>query len=158
KRSMCERPASRWSCPARTLPRSSKPRVFSSDTKTAALGRLFCLDNFSGRCAKPLTRMARETGLEPATSAVTGRRSNQLSYSRGCSQEPRSEEGLKGPPFQVKQLAEARMNGGFLRCRCKKCPVFRTNRHSSLQPNRLRPEMSEVSMPFLKQIRRVKHG
>ena len=26
--------------------------------------------------------MARETGLEPAASAVTGRRSNQLSYSR----------------------------------------------------------------------------
>jgi hypothetical protein len=32
---------------------------------------------------KPL-KMARETGLEPAASAVTGRRSNQLSYSRGC--------------------------------------------------------------------------
>ena len=29
-------------------------------------------------------KMARETGLEPAASAVTGRRSNQLSYSRGC--------------------------------------------------------------------------
>ena len=28
-------------------------------------------------------KMARETGLEPAASAVTGRRSNQLSYSRG---------------------------------------------------------------------------
>ncbi len=27
--------------------------------------------------------MAGETGLEPATSAVTGRRSNQLSYSPG---------------------------------------------------------------------------
>ena len=32
-------------------------------------------------CAK-LGEMARETGLEPATFGVTGRRSNQLSYSR----------------------------------------------------------------------------
>jgi hypothetical protein len=37
-----------------------------------------------GISAKPLKNMARETGLEPAASAVTGRRSNQLSYSRGC--------------------------------------------------------------------------
>ena len=33
---------------------------------------------------KYLKTLARETGLEPAASAVTGRRSNQLSYSRGC--------------------------------------------------------------------------
>ena len=29
--------------------------------------------------------MARVTGLEPATSGVTGRRSNQLSYTRSAS-------------------------------------------------------------------------
>jgi hypothetical protein len=38
--------------------------------------------------------MARETGLEPATSGVTGRRSNQLSYSRN------RKRALKDAPSQ----------------------------------------------------------
>ena len=32
--------------------------------------------------AKSLIKLARATGLEPATSGVTGRHSNQLSYAR----------------------------------------------------------------------------
>ncbi len=35
-----------------------------------------------GEGALPTERMARATGLEPATSGVTGRHSNQLSYAR----------------------------------------------------------------------------
>ncbi len=41
--------------------------------------------------------MARVTGLEPATSGVTGRHSNQLSYTRVSAWEPR----LYGTQFRL---------------------------------------------------------
>ena len=59
--------------------------------------------------------MARETGLEPAASAVTGRRSNQLSYSRGCEirSDPREGEDLKARPLLVKDVANPRARMGI---------------------------------------------
>ena len=49
--------------------------------------------------------MARETGLEPAASAVTGRRSNQLSYSRN------SAYRRPGQPETQKRSVEIRVHG-----------------------------------------------
>jgi hypothetical protein len=58
-----------------------------------------------GRNAKACAALARVTGLEPATSGVTGRRSNQLSYTRSRPQ--RLEAGgmlVKASRLRIGQL------------------------------------------------------
>ena len=73
-----------------------------------------------------LKKMARVTGLEPATSGVTGRHSNQLSYTRI----PLREE-------------EKRANKGVSRCgqaQCRETPKIAENSASSVRnPDRWRP-------------------
>ncbi len=48
--------------------------------------------------------MARVTGLEPATSGVTGRHSNQLSYTRVSKKISEQAHELRFRVFEVKQL------------------------------------------------------
>jgi hypothetical protein len=51
-------------------------------------------------------KVARVTGLEPATSGVTGRHSNQLSYARAKGRFRSSVGGgVRAPPYPVKRLS-----------------------------------------------------
>ena len=63
--------------------------------------------------------MARVTGLEPATSGVTGRHSNQLSYTRAFHGPPERGGGSIGweaiivkPPFRRRSAALGRRSAG----------------------------------------------
>ena len=72
--------------------------------------------------------LARETGLEPATSGVTGRRSNQLSYSRsGRAHDLRRVGGrVKRPgqePDQEKAWAVTGSNRRPSRCKRDALPL-----------------------------------
>jgi hypothetical protein len=73
--------------------------------------------------SQAIEMMARETGLEPAASAVTGRRSNQLSYSRTYRNRTllrAGPEGLKARSPLVKVVTNMPISQGFLSTRCKK--------------------------------------
>jgi hypothetical protein len=87
------------------------------------------LNRFTRKFVRPLyslRKMARETGLEPAASAVTGRRSNQLSYSRGrCDLGSiRIADELKAPPALVKVVANPPCLTAFFAKPMQKWAVF----------------------------------
>src|SRR3984957_8413549 len=90
--------------------------------------------------------MARETGLEPAASAVTGRRSNQLSYSRGC-RNPQGDwsatrAGIKGAPLFSQGCSESPCLAASFAISMQKWLVFRQIGVVSQDTNRLRPATS----------------
>ncbi len=63
--------------------------------------------------------MARLTGLEPATSGVTGRHSNQLSYNRA-----HAPINVSSPPHRVAGTGRCPIHRGGLEGRCGEVKRF----------------------------------
>jgi hypothetical protein len=68
----------------RAINGASAPSVAAKPRLVARIATLAALEivQISSAALRRFQRVARVTGLEPATSGVTGRRSNQLSYTR----------------------------------------------------------------------------
>src|SRR5579871_663429 len=72
----------RWRTPSARPPAPQKRRHYRAlkFSKKGQNNRFFAAQNRSADRLFPAAKMAGATGLEPAASGVTGRRSNQLSY------------------------------------------------------------------------------
>ena len=70
-------------------PKRPKPALVEGRLSPAYFNKILSRCHEADRDIELAALLARETALEPATSGVTGRRSNQLSYSRSGSEAQR---------------------------------------------------------------------